>query len=135
MNYRDPEYKKIIWVEKLNILHVLFFIAENLYRNIEIRYDEHQISRFMQKIIKLLKKTGIFPELLLAALSLDQKGEEGYALEYYNIDDLLNSLEYFCKANIPKEPKWMRYMIRCYLTDSLDSRIAFITMVRKKCRR
>jgi len=132
MKSGDPEYKKVIWVEKLNILHVLFFIVENLYRNIEIRYDEHQISRFMQKSIRLLKKTGIFPEFLPAGLSLGQKDEKGYALEYYKIDDLLSSLELFCKVNIPKEPKWMRYMIRCYLTDSLDSRIAFITMVKKQ---
>jgi hypothetical protein len=132
MKYRDSDNKKIIWVEKLSILHVLYFIIENLYCNIEIRYDEHQISRFMQKIIRLLKKTGIFPEFLPALLSLGQKDEKGYALEYYKIDDLLNSLELFCKVNIPKEPKWMKYMIRCFLTDHLENRIAFITMVRKK---
>ena len=132
MKYRDSDSKKIIWVEKLNILHVLFFIVVNLYRNIEIRYDEHQISRFMQKSIRLLKKTGIFPEFLPAALSLDQKDEEGYALEYYKEDDLLNSLDLFCKVNIPKEPKWMRYMTRSYLTDNLYSRIDFIIKVKKQ---
>ncbi|GAH86614.1 unnamed protein product, partial [marine sediment metagenome] len=56
MKHRDSKYKKVIWVEKLSILHILFFIIENLYCNIEIRYDEHQISRFMQKILRLLKK-------------------------------------------------------------------------------
>ena len=105
MKYRDPEYKKIIWVEKLNILHVLFFIIENLYCNIEIRYDEHQISCFMQKIIRILKKASIFPEFLPAGLSLGQKDKKGYTLEYCKADDLLNSLESFCKVNIPKEPK------------------------------
>ena len=111
MKYRDPEYKKVIWVEKLTILHVLFFMVENLYRNIEIRYDEHQISCFVQKILKLLKKRNISPEFLPALLSLGQKDAKGYALEYYKIDDLLKSLEFFCNAIIPKEPKWLRYMI------------------------
>jgi len=132
VKYRDSDSKKVIWVEKLNILHVLFFIVENLYRNIEIRYDEHQISCFMQKIIRLLKKTNVSPEFLPAALSLSQKDEKGYALEYYKQDDLLISLDLFCKVSIPEEPKWMKYMTRCYLTDSLDSRIAFITMVKKQ---
>jgi len=132
VKYRNSEHKKVIWVEKLNILHVLFFIIKNLYCNIEIRYDEHQISSFVQKILKLLEKTSIFPEFLLAELSLNQKDEKGYALEYYRTDDLLNSLELFCKVNIPKEPKWMRYMIRCYLTSNLYSRVAFITMVKKQ---
>ena len=132
MKYRDLDNKKVIWVEKLSILHILFLIIENLYRNIEIRYDEHQISRFMQKIIRILKKASIFPEFLPAVLSLGQKDEKGYALEYFKQDDLLNSLELFCNVNIPKEPKWMRYMTRCYLTSYLDSRIAFITMVKKQ---
>jgi len=132
MKYKGPKYKKVIWVEKLNILHVLFFIIENLYCNIEIRYDEHQISYFVQKILRLVKKKNISPEFLPAVLSLGQKDEKGYALEYYKQDDLLNSLELFCNVNIPKEPKWMRYMIRCYLTSYLDSRIAFITMVKKQ---
>jgi len=132
MKHRDPEYKKIIWVEKLNILHVLFFIIGNLYCNIEIRYDEHQISRFMQKILKLLKRTNISPEFLPAELSLGQKDEKGHALEYDKQDDLLSSLDLFCDVNIPEEPKWMKYMTKCYLTDNLDSRIAFITMVKKE---
>ncbi len=132
MKYGDADSKKVIWVEKINILHVLFFIVENLYRNIEIRYDKHQISRFMQKIIKLLKKTGLPPKFLPAVLSLEQKDEKGYALEYHKQDDLLNSLDLFCDANIPKEPKWMRYMTRCYLTDNLYSRIDFIIKVKKQ---
>lgn len=132
MKYRGPEHKKVIWVEKLNILHVLFFIIENLYCNIEIRYDEHQISCFMQKILRLLKKNNICPEFLPAVLSINQKDKKGYTLEYYKQDDILNSLDLFCNVNIPKEPKWMRYMIKCYLTSRLDSRIAFITMVRKE---
>ncbi|MBA7531961.1 hypothetical protein ES705_24187 [subsurface metagenome] len=132
MKYRDSNNKKIIWVEKLNILHVLFFTIENICCNIEIRYDEQQISCFTQKILRLLKKTGIFPEFLPAELLLGQKDEKGYALEYYKKDDLLSSLDLFCKANIPKESKWMRYMIRCYLTDNLYSHIAFITMVKKQ---
>ncbi len=132
MKYRNSEHKKVIWVEKLNILHVLLFIIENLYCNIEIRYDEHQISYFVQKILRLLKKNNIFPEFLPAVLLLDQKDEKGYALEYRRTDDLLNSLELFCKVNIPKEPKWMRYVTRCYLTSSLYSRVGFITMVKKQ---
>ncbi len=132
MKYRDSDSKKIIWVEKLNILHILFFIIENLYRNIEIRYDEHQISCFMQKIIRLLKKTGISPEFLPAGLSLGQKEEKGYALEYHKQDDLLSSLESFCNVNIPKEPKWMRYMTISYLASRLDPRVAFVTMVKKQ---
>ncbi len=132
MKYRRPEYKKVIWVEKLNILYMLFFIFENLYCNIEIRYDEHQISDFVQKILKLLEKNNISPEFLPAALSLGQKDEKGYALEYHRTDDLLNSLESFCNVDIPKEPKWMRYMTRCFLTSQLYSRVAFITMVKKQ---
>ncbi len=132
MKYRDPEYKKVIWVEKLNILNVLFFIIENLYCNIEIRYDEHRISYFVQKILRLIKKKNISLEFLPAVLSLGQKDEKGYALEYYKQDVLFNSLELFCNVNISKEPKWMRYMTRCYLTSHLGSRIAFITMVRKQ---
>lgn len=132
MKHKDSEHKKIIWVEKLNILHVLFFIIENLYCSIEIRYDEHQISRFMRKIIRILKKASFFPDFFLAGLSLGQKDGKGYSLEYYKQDDLLNSLDLFCNVNIPKEPKWMRYMIRCYLTDNLYSHIAFITMVKKQ---
>lgn len=132
MKYSGQEYKKVIWVEKLSILHILFFIIENFYCNIEIRYDEHQISYFIQKILRLLKKRNISPEFLPAVLSLGQKDEKGYALEYHKQDDLLNFLELFCNVNIPKEPKWMRYMIRSYLTSCLDSRIAFITMVKKE---
>jgi len=135
MKYRNLEHKKVIWVEKLSILHILFFIIENLHCNMEIRYDEHQISYLVQKILKLLKKTNIFPEFLPAGLSLGQKDEKGYALEYYKQDDLLNSLDLFCDVNIPKEPKWMRYMIRCYLGDSLDPHITFITMVKKQMSR
>jgi len=132
MKYSDPEYKKVIWVEKLSILHILFFIIENLYCNIEIRYDEHQISYFVQKIIRLLKKTNVSPEFLPAGLSLGQKDEKGYALEYCKQDDLLSSLDLFCNANIPKEPKWMRYMTRSYLASRLDPRVAFVTMVKKQ---
>lgn len=132
MKYRDPENKKVIWAEKLNILHVLFFIIENLYCNIEIRYDEHQISYFVQKILRLLKKNNISLKFLPAGLSLGQKDEKGYALEYYKQDDLLNSLELFCNISIPEEQKWMKYMIKSYLTSRLDSRIAFVTMVKKQ---
>ncbi len=132
MKSRDPEYKKVIWVEKLNILHVLFFIIENLYCNVEIRYDEHRISYFVQKIVRLLKKKNISPEFLPAILSLSQKDEKGYSLEYHKQDDLLSSLDLFCNANIPEEPKWMKYMMNCYLTDNLYSCIAFITKVKKQ---
>lgn len=135
MKRRNSDYKKVIWVEKLNILHVLFFVVENLYRNIEIRYDEHQISRFMQKSVRLLKKISIFPEFLPAVLSMGQKDEKGYALEYCRRDDLLNSLESFCNVNIPKEPKWMRYVTICFLTSQLHYRITFITMVKKQMSR
>ena len=105
MKHRNSEYRKVIWVEKLNILHVLFFIVVNLYRNIEIRFDEHRISYFVQKIIRLLKKNNISPKFLPAGLSLGQKDEKGYALEYYKQDDLLNSLDLFCDANIAPDYK------------------------------
>jgi len=65
--------KKIIWVESLYSLDLLFLIPRVFFTDCIIYYDEHQISKLCIRLINLLKRIKLCSNYYPAKLSFDIK--------------------------------------------------------------
>lgn len=126
------ETRNIVWVERLTSLHIVLFLFKILYCRFEVRYDEHNVSLPAIKILSWITRSNNLKIFIPAALLLNLKDEDGYALDYRRAEDLSAVVELFCREIIPHEPQWFINMTKSYLSSYLDGRITFITMVMKR---
>ncbi len=121
--------RKVIWVESINFLNLPLFFFTRLFSGAYIRYDEHQSSTFLCKILKLLIQRGRLSFISPASLRLNVKDENGYAIEYRRATYLSQCVDSVCSSVMLNEPKWFKEVVKSYLSSYLGQHILFITMV------
>jgi hypothetical protein len=124
--------RRIAWVERLTVLHVMVFLFRSLFSRFQVRFNEHSVSRFALLILGAMKKAGWAGGFIPAGLVLNLMDEKGYAVDYQRADDLAAAVELFCGSQMGEEPDWMRKMTASYLSSFLDQRVTFVTMVRRR---
>lgn len=121
--------KKIVWVEKLGFIEVLILFIQRIFSNIEIRYDENQISCLARRLLILGNKIRENMMFYPAGLTLEGKDPEGYALNYRVQKNLDLCLEGFCRKYISNESDDFKRLTKSYLGSRISNRLVFITMV------
>lgn len=124
--------RKIAWVEKLTVPGIVTFLARSLLSGLEVRFDEHKVSRYARAALEMMKGTEWGGRFLPAGFALNLKDDKGYALDYHRADDLSAAVELFCGERMPGEPLWFRNMTKSYLSSYLDPHVTFITMALKR---
>lgn len=119
-------------MEKLTVPGIASFLARSFFSGLEVRFDEHKVSRYALAVLEMMKGTGWGGRFLPAGLALNLKDEKGYALDYHRADDLSAAVEVFCRERMPAEPVWFRNMTKSYLSSYLDPHVTFITMALKR---
>jgi hypothetical protein len=72
-----------------------------LVSGLEVRFDEHRVSRYARAVLEMMKGTEWGGRFLPAGLALNLKDEKGYALDYHRADDLSAAVELFCRKGYP----------------------------------
>lgn len=124
--------KKVIWVEKLGIVDIVFLTCLKAFYQISIRYDEHKVSPFAQRLLSILQSLKLCMNFYPAKLSLNVKDSKGYALTYKVEQDFGYCLDEFCNLHVSNEGDWFKQMTRAYIASYLSSRIRFIAMVQSE---
>lgn len=119
-------------MERLTVVHVMVFLARSLFSSLEIRFNEHSVSRAASSMLGTLRKFGCGGRFIPAGLVLNLVDEKGCALDYQRADDLAAAVDLFCGSQMGEEPEWMRRMTASYLSSFLDQRVTFVTMVKKR---
>lgn len=119
---------KTFWVESLTIWGILFLILHQGFAAYDVFFDEHKASVQALKFLAIVTK--ILPvRFHPAGLSLNQKDENGLALEYYRADYLCTIVDGFCETHLSSEPDWLQNMAKCFISAQIMDHIIFITMV------
>jgi len=126
---RSPE---VIWLEKAGLASLLFYAFKGVFSGIFVKFDLAQTSPLALKFAEAFN--GVMGREIIspAALSLNQKDENGYALEYYRGGAISQAMDSFCRKYIPDETKDFKHLVRCYLSLPLDASAAFIVMAKKQ---
>ncbi len=124
--------KKIAWVERLTAPGIVVFLVRSLFSNLEVRFDEHKVSRYAWVVLGMIRGTGWAGRFVPAGFALNLKDEKGYALDYQRANDLSGAVELFCTEKISHEPLWFRNMTKSYLSSYLDPHVTFVTMAGKR---
>jgi hypothetical protein len=123
----------VIWLEGLTVWGILFLILSNGIARYEVHFDEHKATplslRFAAIVAKLLP-VRFYP----ASLCLNQKDENGLALEYSRADNHCAILDRFCESQMSGDPAWLRNMTKCFISPQLEERITFVTLVLHRLR-
>jgi hypothetical protein len=120
---------KVIWLERLTVWGILFLTLRNGIARHEVYFDEHKTTslslRFAAIVAKLLP-ISFYP----ANLCLNQKDENGFALEYCRTGNLCGIVDRFCENQMSGDPAWLSNMTKCFISSGqFIERIAFITVV------
>jgi hypothetical protein len=131
---RDESPKKVpradvIWLERLTVWGILFLALRNGIPRYEVYFDEHKATpralRFAANVAKLLP-VRFYP----ANLCLNQKDENGLALEYYRATNHCAILDRFCENQLSGDPEWLRNMTKCFISSQeFVDRITFISLI------
>jgi len=125
--------RRTLWLESLTVGGILFLILRNGIARYEVFFDEHKATpravRFAA-IAAMILPVRFYP----AGLCLNQKDENGLALEYYRADNHCAIADQFCESQLSGDPAWLRNMTKCYISSQLMDRITFITLVLHRTR-
>ena len=124
--------KKIIWVESLYSLDLLFLIPRVFFTDCIIYYDEHQISKLCIRLINLLKRIKLCSNYYPAKLSFDIKDYRGNALSYSTYEELRICVDKFCDQYISDKTQNIKEMVKTYISFYILPQITFIKMVESK---
>ena len=123
----------VIWLERLTVWGILFLTLRNGIPRYEVYFDEHKATplslRFAAIVAKLLP-VRFYP----ASLCLNQKDENGFALEYSRMDNHCAILDRFCENQMSGDPVWLRNMTKCFISSQVEERVAFVTLVLHRLR-
>ncbi len=119
-------------MERLTALHIMVFLIRSVFSPVEVRFNEHSVSRSALLMLGAMKKAGCAGGFVPAGLVLNLTDDKGYALDYQRADDLAAAVGLFCGSRMGEEPEWMKKMTASYLSSFLDQRVTFVTMVRKR---
>jgi len=124
-----PEVRPdVIWFEELTVWGILFLLLHNGTGRQEVYFDERKATpmslRFAAIVANLLS-ISFYP----ASLCLNQKDEDGLALEYSRADNLCAILDGFGKKQMSTDPEWLQNMTKCFISSQLEERITFVTLV------
>jgi hypothetical protein len=122
----------VIWVQKLGILDILSFILKSLFTKVVVYYDEKTISPFLENLLRILEQFGFSRIFQKAFLSFGRNDIGKSCLSYRKRDELDQCLENICSQYGLTGDIRLKNMVKCYLCDSVGSRITFINMVREK---
>jgi len=126
---KQENMKKIIWVERLNLLDAGYLFLRGIFSSPVIKYDEYNISGSAKGLLRLMQKTGLFCNFYSAKLRIGTKDQKGYALTY-KLDAYLDKCwNNFCQKHVPGESSRLKHMVRQYLSHYLYERLTFLTMV------
>lgn len=122
----------IIWVQKLGIFVILFFVIRSLFIKVIVYYDEKATSPFFKSFLKILDQFGFSGIFQKAFLTFDRTDIGKPTLSYRIRDELDQCLEYICNQYGLTGNIRLKNMVKCYLCDSVGPKITFINMVREK---
>lgn len=135
MDFKNPRSKKIIWIDRINTFHGLFFFLLSAIRNIEVRFDENIASKKEKQFFSFLNKLKKVPFIKPANLVLNQKNVYGYALEYQRLNNISQIIELLNTSVLSHEPPSIRNMTASYLSAYLERNITFLTMVEEEIKK
>lgn len=118
-----------IWVECLGVVDLFCLMLQTLFTGCIIRYDEHQVSIFCKKLIKLMQKLKLSNNFIPANLSFDKKDSKGNAFYYSKYEDIRTCLDRFCNQYISNEANAIKETAKTYITFYILPQISFIRMV------
>ena len=118
----------VIWLERLTVWGILFLTLRNGIARYEVYFDEHKAtprSLRLATIVAKLLPVRFYP----ASLCLNQKDENGFALEYCRTGNHCAIVDRFCENQMSGDPAWLSNMTKCFISSQVMERIAFITIV------
>ena len=122
----------IIWIQQIRFVDLLVFILRSLFNKVIVYYDEKAVSPSVENFLSILAQIG-FRDIFQKAFLTFDKSSIGEPSLYYRIRDELNQcLEDICNKYGLEGDERLKKMVKCYLCDSVGSRINFINMVREK---
>ena len=124
--------KKIIWVQKLSLKELIYFLFLSIFWNVEIRYDGYNISTTSKNIINLFRLLGIQMKLLPVVFPGDKKDVDGSTIYYLIYRNMQSTMEIFIQNHIKEYPTWFKKMMASYLFNWLDNPYYFIEMVKEE---
>jgi hypothetical protein len=119
---------KTFWLESLSVGGILFLLMRNGVGGYKVFFEEHKATpralRFAAIIARFLP-VRFYP----ANLCLNEKDENGLAIEYYRADNHCAVVDRFCENQLSRESAWLRDMTKCFISSQLMERITFVTLV------
>jgi len=129
LGFRNQGPKRIIWIQKINVLQGLCFFLSSITSNIEVRFDENIASKTTNEFLSFFNKLRKIPLFTPAKLLLNKKSNNGYALEYKRLNNISKIIEHINTSVSLKEHQSIRKMTASYILSYLERNITFLTMV------
>lgn len=121
-----------VWVQKIGFVDILCSIIRSFFTNVIVYYDEKAASPFSEKFMRIVNQIGFGGIFQKAFLSHDRNEIGKSSLAYRIRDELDQCLDDVCNQCGLTDDMRLKNMVKCYLCDSIGSRIIFINMVREK---
>lgn len=119
--------EQTLWVERLSLRVVIISVIKKFFCNINVYYDEHNISSFAAYALSLLKNVPAGGVFFKSRLSLDKRASGGLTLNYEIQKSLNACINAFIGKYAADETKRYKNMIGCYISNSLARRVSFAT--------
>lgn len=131
MLHRRDKIKTNIWVEKLGVIEILYFFIISMSSDIQVRYDEYNLSNGAKKSLSFLRKLKLAGNFYSANLTLDKPDAQGYSVYYRFCNNFDACLEDFISSKFDGKPKFFRRTLKSYLAFYLFNRATFIALAQE----
>lgn len=129
---KQRRYAEALWVEKLGVLDIVSTVFLRPSSDKAIYYGERGESYPARKILSLIKLFKIRLNIFAISLSLEKEDPDGSTLSYKAREDLLLCCEKFIEKYLSGRSLRFKNAVKCHLSDTLRSRIAFASIIESK---